>query len=196
MCSLSLSPTVCSPPVLPCLQTWQPGKFGTQDDYTRYSLLKRLVRYKSTNRQSLGELFFGFLEYFINFDYNRCAISIRLGRIIPKSVVRAYKSPKNSPTHWSYLSIEEPFDRTNTASAVHDPAIFERIIKVFKGTYCLLRNNAEHDIFVPLNLHDHHTMSHITAPIAASTNPAVLQYTTNGYPFLPAIAVPYNSALQ
>ena len=137
--------------MLPCLQTWQPEKFAAQDDYTRYSLLKRLVpRYKSANCQSLGELFFGFLEYFINFDYIRCAISIRLGRIIPKSVVRAYISPKNSASHWSYLSIEEPFDRTNTASAVHDPAIFERIIQVFKSTYYQLRNDREHNIFEAL----------------------------------------------
>lgn len=121
------------------------------DDYTRNGLARKLVEYKSQNTQNLGELFVGFLKYYTFFDYNRCAISIRLGRLIPKSVVKSFKSPKNSPTHWSCLAIEEPFERTNAASAVHDHVLFERIIGLFRDSFFVMCQTGDFDSITPLN---------------------------------------------
>jgi len=135
---------VIKPSVLPCLQTLEPGKFGANDDYTQYSLNERLAFFQSENEESLGQLFLGFLRYFSHeFDYERSAISIRLGRVVNKAVVRAYRSPKNNPTFWTFLAVEEPFDRTNTASAVHDLAAFERILYIFRQSYQFLANGSD-----------------------------------------------------
>jgi poly(A) RNA polymerase GLD2 len=80
-------------------------------------------------------------------------MSIRLGGTIPLEQCRQYMSPKNDPHHWKYICIEgmyrrmllcacgryihthfylEPFDRTNTARSVYDPAAFQKIVDVFR----------------------------------------------------------------
>lgn len=95
---------------------------------------------------SLAELFIGFLEYFghyFDFDFN--AISIRVGSAIPKSIVRDYRSSKNTPTQWKYLSIEEPFDRTNTARSVYDEEVFNHILDVFRRSFYRLKQT--HNLF-------------------------------------------------
>ena len=171
--------TVCVPSVLPCLQVSDSGTFGLEDDFSRYSLNGKLADFKSTNSQSLGQLFVGFLKYFSHdFSYSRDAISVRLGRVINKSVAKAYLGAKNTSTQWVYLSIEEPFDRSNTACAVHDPLVFNRILSVFRTSYQLIRNKCDFDFVSPL-------MSLQPHPLIPPMMPMVMPTTTfPGNPFV------------
>lgn len=137
---------ICSPPVLPCLQTMLPGVFSLDDDYRSYKLNDILVSYQSANKQSLGQLFLGFLQYFsYDFDYDNSAISVRLGRAVSKDVCRGCRSEKNTDGQWMYICIEEPFDRTNTACAINDSCIFSRILSILRKSYMLLRNGLPFD---------------------------------------------------
>ena len=141
----------CSPPVLPCLQVTDAGHFASNGDYTMYTLASRFASFQSANTQSLGELFVLFLRYYSQeFDYERSAISVRLGRIVSKATVRAFRSPKNNATQWNFLAVEEPFERTNAASAVHDPVAFERIRSVFRMSYQLISNRCAFGFVSPL----------------------------------------------
>lgn len=142
---------ICDPPVLPCLQVEDPANFASNGDYTLYTLTGCLANFKSLNTQTLGELFVNFLKYFSEqFDYERSAISVRLGRIVSKAVVRSYRSPKNNATQWNFLAVEEPFDQTNAASAVHDPLSFQKIVTVFRMSYRLISNRCAFGFVSPL----------------------------------------------
>ena len=57
----------CNPPVLPVLQKLSPNKFNAKTDIRSLRLNDDLTLWVSTNTQSLGELFMGFLEFFSNF---------------------------------------------------------------------------------------------------------------------------------
>lgn len=141
----------CDPPVLPCLQVQDAANFTPHGDHTLYTLTGCLANFKSENTQSLGELFVLFLKYFSEeFDYDRAAISIRLGRVVSKATVRAFRSPKNNATQWNFLAVEEPFERTNAASAVHDPLSFQKIVAVFRMSYKLIRNRCAFGFVSPL----------------------------------------------
>jgi len=124
----------CSPPVLPCLQKEFPRMFDPNCDIRSLSLNDELpAPFSSKNTQFLGELFINFLEYYSEtFNFDRDAISVRLGKAVQKEVVQYYSSPKNSPHMWKSLCIEEPFDHTNTARSVYDIGIFEQIKHVFQ----------------------------------------------------------------
>jgi len=124
----------CSPPVLPCLQKEFPRMFDPNCDIRSLSLNDELpAPFASKNTQFLGELFINFLEYYSEvFNFDRDAISVRVGRAVQKEVVQYYSSPKNSPHMWKSLCIEEPFDHTNTARSVYDIGIFEQIKHVFQ----------------------------------------------------------------
>lgn len=142
----------CDPPVLPCLQMKDPASFTAYGDYTLYTLHGCLASYQSRNTQTLGQLFVDFLRYYSEvYDYERSAISVRLGRVVSKAVVRSFYSPKNDPTQWNFLAVEEPFDRTNAASAVHDPPAFQRILHVFRTSYKLVQNKCAFGFICPLN---------------------------------------------
>jgi len=98
------------------------------------------MKWKSQNQSSLKELLIGFLDYYsYTFCYMKDAISIRLGHTLPKHVVQRYKSEENAFSHWKYLCIEEPFNRTNTARSVYDEVTFERILSVFRVSHYTIR---------------------------------------------------------
>jgi poly(A) RNA polymerase GLD2 len=141
----------CKPPVLPCLQVERAEDFAADGDYTMYTLTGCLADFKSQNTQTLGELFVCFLRYFSEeFDYDRSAISVRLGRIVAKSTVRSFRSSKNNACQWNFVAVEEPFDRTNAASAVHDPIAFQKILAVFRMSYRLISNHCAFGFVSPL----------------------------------------------
>lgn len=93
----------------------------------------KIEPYHSDNKQTLGELFFGFLEYYCNFkwvfsgifesieeeifqikidchsysfSFERYAISVRTAGLIPIEECRGQISYKNDPTEWKQLCIE------------------------------------------------------------------------------------------
>lgn len=123
----------CSPPVLPSLQKLMPDVFKQNSDIKRLDLLEQLPNFESRNRDSLGDLLLGFLYYFSYiFRFAVDVISIRLGCIIDKEQARSFHNSKNRPTHWRWICIEEPFDRTNTARSVWDEQAFSEILSVFR----------------------------------------------------------------
>ncbi|XP_045033152.1 poly(A) RNA polymerase gld-2 homolog A isoform X7 [Daphnia magna] len=122
-------------PVLPCLQKVRAERFWPEGDIRRLQTFteEELKVLRSNNHMTLGQLFAGFLDYYAHhFNYGAHAMSIRLGGTIPLEQCRQYMSPKNDPHHWKYICIEEPFDRTNTARSVYDPAAFQKIVDVFR----------------------------------------------------------------
>jgi poly(A) RNA polymerase GLD2 len=61
--------SAASPAVLPCLHNLCPDKFFVQHDITTIDMVEKCeVNWKSENRQSLGELFLRFLDYYSNFE--------------------------------------------------------------------------------------------------------------------------------
>jgi len=128
------------PPILPCLQAMRPMKYSPTMDIKSIRMNQKPMSWKSRNEMSLKELFIGFLDYYsYTFCYLKDAISIRLGQTVPKHVVQRYKFNGNSFSHWKYLSIEEPFDHTNTARSVYDEVTFERILSVFRVSHYTIR---------------------------------------------------------
>jgi len=128
------------PPVLPCLQEMLPINYSPTMDIKSIKMTKKPIRWKSENQSSLKELLIGFLDYYsYGFCYSKDAISIRLGRTIPKHVAQRYKSEDNAFSHWKYLCIEEPFNRSNTARSVYDEVTFERILSVFRVSHYTIR---------------------------------------------------------
>ncbi|KAK9297360.1 hypothetical protein QLX08_008925 [Tetragonisca angustula] len=127
------------PPVLPCLHSLYEGKFTPHTDIHCIDIQEELDIPASVlqpkNRQPLGELFVEFFRYYVMFDFNQYAISVRLAEKIPIEECRRARSYKNDPHQWKYLCIEEPFDLTNTARSVYDPDVFSRIKHVFDCTY-------------------------------------------------------------
>lgn len=165
--------------VVPCFQAIASHRFNTTDDFTSYSLHEEWPPFQSSNKQSLGQLFVGFLEYYVKeFNHHRSAVSVRVGHPISKEAAKQYKSAKNRPESWSLLGVEEPFDRTNTACAVYDEDKLRRILEVFHKSFHLLVNGYPFSSVLPVldfipNLH---------AQVVPSGYPT-------GYPPLPVFQV-------
>lgn len=128
-----------TPPVLPCLHEMYLGKFAPHSDIQMIDLHEDLRPFTSDNTQSLGELLHDFLRYFVEFDFNQYAMSVRLASCIPIEECRRARTYKNDPHQWKYLCIEEPFDLTNTARSVYDRNVFERVKAVFQASYNSLK---------------------------------------------------------
>lgn len=133
------------PPVLPCLHKLHPSKFQPHTDLHFIDLHEELKPVKSDNKQSLGELFAAFLEYYAQFDYTKDAVSVRTGMRLPIEECRHARSFKNDPHQWKYLCIEEPFDLTNTAHSVYDPEAFEKIKAAFRLSHQTLQETLSLD---------------------------------------------------
>ncbi|XP_074663084.1 poly(A) RNA polymerase gld-2 homolog A-like [Tubulanus polymorphus] len=126
------------PPVMPSLQKLAPSKFNCDTDIRTLTLSDALPNYNCTNNASLGELFLGFLKYYSEtFDFDRYAISVRLGMKVPKDMVMGIEIPPR--TQWKHICIEEPYDKSNTARSVYDEYTFHRIKRVFNASYQRLR---------------------------------------------------------
>lgn len=59
---------VAQPAVLPCLHKLHPEKFSANRDYTQINMNELIDPVKSENRDTLGELFVKFLEYYSKFE--------------------------------------------------------------------------------------------------------------------------------
>ncbi|XP_012238563.1 poly(A) RNA polymerase gld-2 homolog A-like isoform X2 [Bombus vosnesenskii] len=152
-----------NPPVLPCLHSLYKGKFAPHTDIHCIDIQEELnipvSILRPKNRQTLGELFVEFFRYYVMFDFNQYAISVRLANKIAIEECRRARSYKNDPHQWKYLCIEEPFDLTNTARSVYDPDVFARIKHVFDCTY--------------QNLKEHHDLARIFIKVD-STSPYIV----------------------
>uniref|UniRef100_A0A158R730 PAP-associated domain-containing protein n=1 Tax=Taenia asiatica TaxID=60517 RepID=A0A158R730_TAEAS len=81
----------CTPPVLPNLQAHFPKLFQSRRPVEEVDIELRLLwgRIHSTNKSTLGELFAGFIAHYLDCDFDRWAISARLGQ--PFSLIEKVK---------------------------------------------------------------------------------------------------------
>jgi len=130
----------CHPPVLPCLQELDPKRYDPKANVRTIRMDRQPKRWQSKNDWSLKELLIGFLNYYsYTYRFSKDAISVRIGGTIPKNRVQNFPSEDNDYRHWKFLSIEEPFTRTNTARSVFDVVMFEHILSVFRVSHYTLR---------------------------------------------------------
>uniref|UniRef100_A0AAR2LD40 polynucleotide adenylyltransferase n=1 Tax=Pygocentrus nattereri TaxID=42514 RepID=A0AAR2LD40_PYGNA len=108
-------------PVIPCLQKDYPECFSpVMDIHLVPDGPKNIPSFVSKNQSSLGDLLLGFLKYFATvFRWDKCVISVREAKALPKPNCREWKD--------KFICVEEPFDGSNTARAVHEKMKFDDI---------------------------------------------------------------------
>ncbi|XP_077087830.1 poly(A) RNA polymerase GLD2 isoform X4 [Siphateles boraxobius] len=126
-------------PVIPCLQRDYPECFSPKMDiHLVPGGPSNIPAFVSKNQSSLGDLLLGFLKYYATvFKWNKYVISVREAKTLPKNRCREWRD--------KFVCVEEPFDRTNTARAVHDKvkfdaikAEFTEVLKLRKDLDCIL----------------------------------------------------------
>lgn len=123
------------PAVLPSLQKMQPDRFRNDGDVRLLRLGEEQPQWQSTNTQSLGALFVGFLNFYANrFSFSRSCISVRLGAPLSRVEAVAHRTPGAGRSQWKYICVEEPFDQTNTARAVYDWDAYQKVVRAFHDT--------------------------------------------------------------
>jgi terminal uridylyltransferase len=119
-----------SPPVLPCLQTLNKEKLPYSETNVTIDgwdcwFNRDTSGFKHENRQSVGELWLGFLRYYTEtFDWENNVVCIRLGS--SDCLTRKIKS-------WTKhrLAIEDPFELTHNLAAGVSPKMGLYILKSF-----------------------------------------------------------------
>lgn len=130
----------CKPPVLESLQQKYPQFFPVDsnvDDLPMFEPANMMPCNDSNNNQSVGQLIEGFFQYYSNFSWDSQIISVRLGTLIQKKHQREFKD--------KYISIEEPFEQTNTARAVYEVGKFTLIKKEIQRAHQRLKEQLSLD---------------------------------------------------
>eukprot|EP00062_Callorhinchus_milii_P007710 gi/632949640/ref/XP_007890277.1/ PREDICTED: poly(A) RNA polymerase GLD2 isoform X2 [Callorhinchus milii] len=112
-------------PVIPSLQKEHPECFDpTMQLHLVHQGGSKISPYLSLNSSNLGDLLVGFLQYYATeFNWNNSVISVREAKVMSKNNEMEWKN--------KYICVEEPYDRTNTARAVHENIKFDMIRKEF-----------------------------------------------------------------
>ncbi|NXC86535.1 GLD2 polymerase, partial [Cercotrichas coryphoeus] len=99
--------------------------------------------YISKNGSSLGDLLIGFFKYYATeFDWSHQMISVREAKAIAR--------PDGIEWRNKFICVEEPFDGTNTARAVHEKQKFDMIRGEFAQAWRLLRDKKDLNCILPL----------------------------------------------
>ncbi|NWY69941.1 GLD2 polymerase, partial [Erithacus rubecula] len=99
--------------------------------------------YISKNGSSLGDLLIGFFKYYATeFDWSHQMISVREAKAIAR--------PDGIEWRNKFICVEEPFDGTNTARAVHEKQKFDMIRSEFAQAWWLLRDKKDLNYILPL----------------------------------------------
>lgn len=109
------------PPVLPALHQCPHLKLPTVDGHkTDFADdLDKLRGFGEKNESSLGELLFEFFRFYAHeFDYEKMALSVRLGKLIPKKDKNWHLANNNM------LCVEEPFNRERNLGNTADEFSF------------------------------------------------------------------------
>ena len=130
----------CYPKVLPSLQQMHSSFFDTSGSnvdaiscYINEPLPQRILSFKSTNTQTIGELFTGFFAHYCSFNWGRDGISVREGR----NIKRPLKRGRNN----TCLFVEDPYQvYSNTAAGVFKEWIWSDIVKEFDSAKEKLQN--------------------------------------------------------
>ncbi|KAK6725603.1 hypothetical protein RB195_004116 [Necator americanus] len=136
------------PGVLPSLQQMFPRRFANKCDVRTLNVTLPLdtpatSEWHYSDKSTLGELLIGFLDYYANkFDYDRDAISVRLGKRIDRAVIARQRpnggyqqNGANWRSQWRCICIEEPFTYSNTAHSIYDEMVFDAIKSAFREAH-------------------------------------------------------------
>uniref|UniRef100_A0A8D0AZF8 polynucleotide adenylyltransferase n=1 Tax=Salvator merianae TaxID=96440 RepID=A0A8D0AZF8_SALMN len=131
-------------PVLPSLQKSYPVSFDpAMQLHFVHQAPSNIPPYISKNNSTLGDLLLGFLKYYATeFDWSSQMISVREAKAIPR--------PHGIEWTNKFICVEEPFDRTNTARAVHEKQKFDIIIDEFRKSWQGLRDRRDLNSILPL----------------------------------------------
>ncbi|NXU47702.1 GLD2 polymerase, partial [Turnix velox] len=124
-------------PILPSLQKNYPESFDpTMQLHLVHQAPRTIPPYRSKNGSSLGDLLIGFFKYYATeFDWSHQMISVREAKAIPR--------PDGTEWRNKFICVEEPFDGTNTARAVHEKLKFDIIKSVFLKSWQVLRDKKD-----------------------------------------------------
>ncbi|NXA93319.1 GLD2 polymerase, partial [Melanocharis versteri] len=131
-------------PVLPSLQKNYPECFDpTMQLHLVHQAPRTIPPYISKNGSSLGDLLIGFFKYYATeFDWCHQMISVREAKAIAR--------PDGIEWRNKFICIEEPFDGTNTARAVHEKHKFDMIRGELSQAWRLLRDKKDLNCILPL----------------------------------------------
>uniref|UniRef100_A0A9J8CPT4 polynucleotide adenylyltransferase n=1 Tax=Cyprinus carpio carpio TaxID=630221 RepID=A0A9J8CPT4_CYPCA len=131
-------------PVIPCLQMDYPECFNPKMDiHLVPSGPSNIPAFVSKNQSSLGDLLLGFLKYYATvFKWDKHVISVREAKTLPKTYCKEWRD--------KFICVEEPFDQTNTARAVHEKVKFETIRAEFTESYQVLQLRKDLNSILPL----------------------------------------------
>ncbi|XP_028922845.1 poly(A) RNA polymerase GLD2 [Ornithorhynchus anatinus] len=131
-------------PVLPSLQKKYPNSFSpSMQLHLVHQASCTIPPYLSKNGATLGDLLLGFLKYYATeFDWNSQMISVREAKAIPR--------PNGIEWRNKFICVEEPFDGTNTARAVHEKQKFDMIKDEFLKSWHRLHNVRDLNSILPL----------------------------------------------
>ncbi|XP_027890296.1 poly(A) RNA polymerase GLD2 isoform X1 [Xiphophorus couchianus] len=124
-------------PVLPSFQNTHPECFDLLMDIDEVPDGPKHVRlFTSTNQLSLGELLLGFLRYYATrFSWDKQVISVRQATTLPKTNSKEWRN--------KFICVEEPFEGSNVARAVHEKTKFDTIKKCFSESYQILNERKD-----------------------------------------------------
>ncbi|KAM9367518.1 poly(A) RNA polymerase GLD2 [Phaethornis superciliosus] len=131
-------------PILPSLQKNYPESFDpTMQLHRVHQVPYTIPPYLSKNGSSLGDLLIGFFKYYATeFDWSHQIISVREAKAIPR--------PDGIEWRNKFICVEEPFDGTNTARAVHEKRKFNIIRDEFLQSWQVLRDKKDLNFILPL----------------------------------------------
>ncbi|NXE94387.1 GLD2 polymerase, partial [Menura novaehollandiae] len=131
-------------PILPSLQKNYPECFDpTMQLHLIHQAPRTIPPYVSKNGSSLGDLLIGFFKYYATeFDWSHQMISVREAKAIPR--------PDGIEWRNKFICVEEPFDGTNTARAVHEKHKFDMIRGEFAQAWRLLQEKKDLNCILPL----------------------------------------------
>ncbi|XP_027490599.1 poly(A) RNA polymerase GLD2 isoform X1 [Corapipo altera] len=131
-------------PILPSLQKNYPECFDpTMQLHLVHQAPCTIPPYISKNGSSLGDLLIGFFKYYATeFDWSHQMISVREAKAIPR--------PDGIEWRNKFICVEEPFDGTNTARAVHEKQKFDMIRGEFAQAWRVLRDKKDLKCILPL----------------------------------------------
>ncbi|NXK88168.1 GLD2 polymerase, partial [Formicarius rufipectus] len=135
-------------PILPSLQKNYPECFDpTMQLHLVHQAPCAIPPYISKNGSSLGDLLIGFFKYYATeFDWNHQMISVREAKALPR--------PDGIEWRNKFICVEEPFDGTNTARAVHEKQKFDMIRGEFSQAWRLLRDKKDLNCVLPLRANE------------------------------------------
>lgn len=88
--------------------------------------------FRSFNKQSLGNLFANFINYYSNISVYDSVLSVRTGKLMNRTDPIFARSAHTSMD--TFICVEEPFNHTNTSHSVHNDFMFNFIVKSFHWT--------------------------------------------------------------